>query len=154
MFYLTPSRNPRAGFTLIEVLISFLILGMVIAGLIYGYVQMNRTATWASWSLAAQSVASQGMEQARGAQWNELGGVDQWPPTTNAAGNITPYQNTNCTLDVPSTGASIYVTNYITIWNVSVAPPLRMIRSDCVWYFPLSSQQGTNTVITLRAPDQ
>ncbi|MGA2246889.1 MAG: prepilin-type N-terminal cleavage/methylation domain-containing protein [Verrucomicrobiota bacterium] len=149
-----PPRSSQAGFTLIEVLISFFIFGIVIAGLIYGYIQMNRMATWASWSLAAQSLASEGMEEARGAQWNELGGNDQWPPTTNSSGSITPYQNTNCSLDVPSTGTPIWVTNFITISTISVAPPLRMIRSDCVWTFPFTGQPWTNTVITLRAPDQ
>lgn len=147
-------KNPQAGFTLIEVLISFFIFSIVIAGMVYGYVQMNRMATWASWSLAAQSVASEGLEQARAAQWNELGGLDQWPPTTNAAGQIVPFQNTNCSLDVPSTGAPIWVTNFITISTVSATPPLRRIRSDCVWNFELTGQAYTNTVITLRAPDQ
>jgi hypothetical protein len=29
-----------------------------------------------------------------------------------------------------------------------------MIRSDCIWNFPLTGQLCTNTAITLRAPDQ
>jgi type II secretory pathway pseudopilin PulG len=146
---------------LIEVLIAFGIFAIVTTGLIYGYTQANRTATWSSWSLAAQSIASQGLERARAAQWNELpsssytNGInpgDQWP--TNSLGPGTPFVDTNCTLDVPSTGQQIFVTNNIYIWTVSSAPPLRMIRSDCVWRFPLTGQLCTNTAISLRAPDQ
>ncbi len=150
------------GFTLIEVLIAFGIFAVVTSGLIYGYVQANRTATWSSWSLAAQSIASQGLERARSAQWdsqmfpptNGLGTPDEWPPLTNASGVVLATVDTNCTMDVPSTGQLIYVTNYIYVSTVSSAPPLRMIRSDCVWTFPLTGQLATNTAITLRAPDQ
>jgi type II secretory pathway pseudopilin PulG len=149
-----PKSNSPAGFTLIEVLISFFIFTIVIAGLINGYVQINRTATWCSWSLAAQSIASQGAERARAAQWDDLGGNDQWTPTTNSLGVVVPYQDTNCTLDVPSNGSLIYVTNFITITSYSATPPIREIRSDCVWTYPITGQICTNTVITLRAPDQ
>lgn len=143
------------GFTLIEVLIAFGVFVIATLGLIYGYVQANRTATWSSWSLAAQSIASQGLERVRAAQWDELGTADQWPPTTNASGAVVPAQDTNCTLDVPSSGQQIYVTNFITIVPYGPAqPPLRMIRSDCVWTFPLTGKLCTNTVISLRSPDQ
>jgi prepilin-type N-terminal cleavage/methylation domain-containing protein len=155
------TKNP--GFTLIEVMIAFGIFAIVTSGLIYGYTQANRTATWSSWSLAAQSIASQGLERARAAQWNELqpspytngpGTGDEWPPKTNSSGVIIATVDTNCTLDVPSTGLQIYVLNNIYVSTVSTAPPLRMIRSDCVWNFPLTGQLCTNTAITLRAPDQ
>lgn len=149
-----PKKHQRLGFTLVEVLISFFIFSLVISGFMYGYVQTNRMATWAAWSLAAQSIASQGLERARGAQWNELGGNDEWLPTTNSAGGVAPYVDTNCTLDVPSTGQPIYVMDYITITTVSATPPLRQIRSDCVWNYPVTGQLCTNTAITWRAPDQ
>jgi type II secretory pathway pseudopilin PulG len=152
------------GFTLIEVLIAFGIFVIVTAGLIYGYVQANRTATWSSWSLAAQSIASQGLERARAAQWNELpsspytngpGTGDEWPPVTNSIGTVLATQDTNCTLDVPSTGQLIYVTNYIYVGDIGGgSPKMRMIRSDCLWTFPLTGQLCTNSAITLRAPDQ
>ena len=48
-------RAGRAGFTLIEILIAFLIFGMTVSGLIYGYVQANRMAEFSSMSLAANS---------------------------------------------------------------------------------------------------
>lgn len=148
------AKRRRLGFSLVEVLIAFAIFALTTAGLIYGYVQANRTATWNSWSLAAQSIASQGAERARAAQWNELGAEDEWPPVTNAAGAVVATIDTNCTLDVPSNGQLIYVTNYIYVSTYYKTPPLRQIRSDCVWTFPLTGQLCTNTVVTLRAPDE
>src|SRR5208282_3204888 len=64
------SRVACGAFTLIEVLIGFFIFGLVTSGMIYGYVQANRIAEWSSQSLAANSYASQGMEQMRSAQWS------------------------------------------------------------------------------------
>ena len=151
--------KPGQGFTLIEVVISLAAFGLVTSGLIYGYVQVNRMAEWSSMSLAAQSYASQGVEQARSAQWN----YSMWP-ITNGPGTgdelgfsqSVGYTNytTAGTMDVPTTGAYFYITNYITITNISVNPPVRQIRSDCVWRFPLTGKLITNTAITLRAPDQ
>lgn len=149
-----PPRTNRTGFTLIELMVSILVFAVVSGGVVTGYVQMNRMATWASWSLAAQSIASAGLEQARGAQWNELGGTDQLPPATNSSGTIVPYVNTNWSLDVPSTGKPIWVTNFVTVSDYCKTPPIRMIRSDCIWNFPMTGRLFTNTVITLRAPDQ
>jgi prepilin-type N-terminal cleavage/methylation domain-containing protein len=160
------------GFTLVEVLISLVVFGMLTSGLIYGYCQANRMAEWSSMSLAAQSYASEGLESAKSAQWNS----EQYPPTNgpgtddemrlfdnagvnidsggNAAQGHTNYMMGPDTMDVPTTGTPIYVTNYITITNVSLNPQVRQIRSDCVWAFPLTGQLCTNTVVSLRAPDQ
>jgi prepilin-type N-terminal cleavage/methylation domain-containing protein len=138
------------GFTLVEVLIAFLIFGMVSAGLIYGYVQANRIAEWSSMSLGAQSYASQGIEQARAAKWD-----------TEANGEVTAdflgttqYTQVD-TNDVPQTGAPLLLTNVITISNVTTNPPLlRQITSQVVWRFPLTGKLFTNILITFRAPDQ
>jgi len=159
-------RAGSVGFTLVEILVSFLVFTLSIAGLIYGYVQANRMAEWSSMSLAAQSYASQGLEQMRSAQWNWEQGVTTNGPGTDdelplsPSGNATNgFYSTNQvdTLDVPTTGAPIYVTNYITVTNVffnNYSTPLRQIRSDAVWRFPLDGRLCTNTVITLRAPDE
>jgi Tfp pilus assembly protein PilV len=150
----TNKQMTIGGFTLIEVLIAFGVFTISISGLIYGYVQANRMAEWASMSLAAQSYASQGMEQARSAQWNSQqypyasgpGTGDELPPPTN-------YFTVN-TMDVPTTGAPIPVTNSITVSVITANPPLRQIRSDVYWTFPLDGKPCTNTAITMRAPDQ
>jgi prepilin-type N-terminal cleavage/methylation domain-containing protein len=155
-------RMKSRGFTLIEVLISFVIFAASVGGLIYGYGQANRMATWSSWSVAAQSYAQQGAEQARSAQWNsQMWPAASGPGTGDELGCPTNYFQVD-TLDVPSDGSYIYITNFISITTVtnysisppSANPPLRQIRSDCVWWFPLTGQLCTNTVITLRAPDQ
>lgn len=152
-----------AAFTLAEVLISVTILALVMSGIIYGYVAANNFAEWSSMSLAAQSLASQGMEQARCAQWNS----QQYPyasgPGTGdelAVSNVvgatwsTNLSGTNYAMDIPATGSPFYATNIITLTTVQVTPPLRMIRSDCIWTFPRTGKTFTNTVITYRAPDQ
>src|SRR5476649_66274 len=63
-------REGCAALTLVECLISVVVLTLVIGGVLAGYVQANRMAQWSAMSLAAQSIAAQGMEQARCAQWN------------------------------------------------------------------------------------
>ncbi len=162
----TPPKSQQLGFTLAEVMVAFFLFGLTISGLIYGYVQVNYMAEWSSMSLAAQSYAAQGLEQARSAQWDYV----RWPNTNYGAGtgdelgyppaagytNLPPQINT---LDVPTTGAPILVTNFVTITNVLTYlnpsnPPLRQIRSDCVWTFPLSGKICTNTAVGYRAPDQ
>ena len=123
-------------------------------------------------SLAAQSIASQGAEAARCAKWDTQvygtntgdGTQDELCVQSTWVNGFNPqYQNSNYTLDIPVSGAPIYVTNYVTISQIqdSPLPQLRQIRSDCVWVFsPAVSGTNiamgaiTNTVITLRAPDQ
>jgi type II secretory pathway pseudopilin PulG len=143
-------RRPRvlsAAFTLVEVLISVAILTMVMAGVIYGYAQANRMAEWSAMSLAAQSYALQGLEQVRSAKWDLWANpiVDVIPAPTNFIQSDI--------MDVPVTGAPFYVTNYISLTQISTSPQLREVWSQCVWVFPLTGKTFTNTVITYRAPD-
>jgi Tfp pilus assembly protein PilV len=154
----------RLGFTLGEVLVSFLIFTMVVAGLLFGYSQINRMAEFSSMSLAAQSFATEGLEQMRSAQWDYV----RWPNTNYGVGTgddlgfpVGSSYTTNIvdTMDVPTSGAPIYVTNTITITYVltnlnPTMPPLRQIRSDVVWLQPWDGTLATNTAIALRAPDQ
>jgi type II secretory pathway pseudopilin PulG len=142
------------AFTLIEVMVGFFIFGLVISGMIYGYVQANRMAEWSSMSQGAQSYAMQGLEQARAAKWD----TQVWPQSVGpgtgdwlGVTNLPPQVDTN---DVPQSGAPLLLTNRVYITKVSDNPPLRQIRSDVIWTFPLTGYTYTNTVITLRAPDQ
>jgi type II secretory pathway pseudopilin PulG len=142
------------AFTLIEVMVAFFIFGLVISGMIYGYVQANRMAEWSSMSQGAQSYAMQGLEQARAAKWD----TQVWPQSVGpgtgdwlGVTNLPPQVDTN---DVPQSGAPLLLTNRVYITKVSDNPPLRQIRSDVIWTFPLTGYTYTNTVITLRAPDQ
>jgi type II secretory pathway pseudopilin PulG len=153
------SRVACAAFTLIEVMIAFFIFGLVTSGMIYGYVEANRVAEWSSQSLAAMSYASQGMEQMRSAQWNaEEYSTSVGQGTSDVLG---PSFSTNQvdTLDIPTSGAPIYVTNYMTATQVTnsdgtTTPPLKLLVSKVVWSFRLTGQLFTNSIVTLRAPDQ
>jgi prepilin-type N-terminal cleavage/methylation domain-containing protein len=143
----TDKQRARKAFTLVEVVMSLAILGLAMAGMVYGYVQTNYRSEWSSMSLAAQSSAVEAVEQARAAQWDvHVLSTDQLPAQP-------PYTRMN-TLFIPQTGASVVVTNTVWITNVSTNPPLRQIRADCWWQFPSTKTWFSNTVITWRAPDE
>jgi prepilin-type N-terminal cleavage/methylation domain-containing protein len=165
-------REPAAAFTLIEIVIALAIFGVVMSGLIYGYVQANRTSEWSSMSLAAQSFASQGAEQMRAADWRPRdypvqqgqGTMDELVLTpsgaaTNGNMNWPPIVDV---MDIPTKGNpsaadfQFWVTNYINVTNISINPPLREIRSYAVWTFPRGGSYipYTNWVILDRAGDQ
>lgn len=135
---LSGSRKAYAAFTLMEVVMSIAILGLAMAGMIYGYVQTNYRAEWSSMSLAAQSFAAQAVEQARAAQWSQL------QAATRSITNL---------MLIPSTGHATNVVTTVSIASISANPPLYQLRADCYWYFPGNPHQITNTVITWRAPD-
>jgi Tfp pilus assembly protein PilV len=139
-------RKSLLGFTLAEVVIAVALLAIVVQGMIYGYIASARRAEWSAHSLAAQSLASQGVEQAHAAKWDPQAwpAVDELPPRT-----FTEV----VTLDIPVLSTPVYATNYISVTTVSTNPPLRQLRTDCVWRF-MNRGLFTNTVITFRAADQ
>ncbi|HYG34553.1 MAG TPA: hypothetical protein VEC99_07205 [Clostridia bacterium] len=145
--------KPKAcGFTLTEVAVSIALAALSFAGVIYGYVLTANQAEWSAYSLAAHSLALQGVEQARAAKWDPLA----WPPIDELG--VTNYLQT-AQLDVPVTGGNpTWATNYVSITTILGNPPLRQLRADCVWSLPSRGTvvRGpfTNTVISLRAADQ
>jgi prepilin-type N-terminal cleavage/methylation domain-containing protein len=145
---LEDNGRPRAcsAFTLVEVVVSVAILALCLGGVVYGYVLQAQRAEWSAYSLAAQSLASQGIEQARSAQWKpQLWPViDELPPT-----NFSTVEQ----LDMPRSGFPVNATNFVTIIEVSTNPPLRQIRVACTWMF-VNRGPFTNTMISLRAADQ
>jgi Tfp pilus assembly protein PilV len=155
-------RITCAAMTLVEILIAIVVLVAVMGGIIMGYVQANRMAEFSSQSLAATSYALQGMERMRAAQWNaEMtfttngpGTSDVLPLRLQADGTFSYSTNEIDVMDVPSTGAQIPVTNYITVTQIYTNPSLRQVVSRVVWIFPLTGKSYTNTIVTLRAPDQ
>ncbi|MGH7975554.1 MAG: PilW family protein [Limisphaerales bacterium] len=157
-------RKTNAAFTLAELMIALAIFVMVTAGLIYGYTESNQFAEWNAMSLAAQGYAAQGVEQARSAVWSiSTAGTGPFSgdelPATNTVLHLsyTNYFELDA-MQVPITGQIFYVTNWITISSLqngtAIPYPVRQIRADCVWKFPLTGKWFTNTVITERAPDQ
>lgn len=147
-FSATVSRR-SAGFSLAEVVMAVGITVMVFAGGVLGYVQSAQQAEWAAYTLAANSLAQQRMEQTRAAKWD----TQATPPIDNLVSTNFPVSVD--ILDVPLAGSNniVYATNVTTISNISANPPVKMIRVDCTWRF---WKRGlyTNTVVTYRAPDQ
>lgn len=149
--------SQASGFTLVEVLMALTIFILVGAGILNGYVQANRMAEFSAISLSAQNYAEQGAEQARAANWRprDYPPTDELPPTNNMI-----QSGSNYIFDIPIKGNPannnfpFFVTNYITVTNLSVNPALREIISQTIWTFYLTGQTYTNTCILLRAPDQ
>jgi type II secretory pathway pseudopilin PulG len=146
------ARQPQlsAGFTLAEVVVAISVATLAFGGVIYGYVLTADRAAWSANSLAAQSLAMQGIEQARGAKWDPKA----WPAVDELG--VTNYTQVE-TLDVPRSGQPLLATNYISVTFVSQDPPLRQLRADCVWSLVNGSRSRgpfTNTAVTLRTADQ
>ena len=142
-------RSQRA-FTLAEVAVAMSITVMSMAGVIAGYIFATRQAECSAFSLAAQALATQRLEQTRAAQWEPR----QSPPLDELVTNNFPTVPTN-RLDMPISGTNItYATNFTTITDLQpvVGYPLKMIRVDCVWSF--RQRAYTNTIVTYRAPDR
>ena len=136
------------GFTLVEVVMSSALAAMSMAGIIYGYIQSAKFAEFTGYSLAAQSMALQRVEQCRATKWDPLG----YPPVDELVS--TNFGTQVNILDIPISGTNIvYATNYTFITTLSTNPPLKMVRVDCVWPF-LGRGLFTNSTLTYRAPDQ
>jgi len=141
------ARSQRA-FTLAEVAVAMAITAMSMAGVVAGYIFATRQAEWSAFSLAAQALATQRLEQTRAAQWEPRQPLDELVATNF------PTVPTN-RLDMPISGTNIaYATNFTTITDLKavVGYPLKMIQVDCVWSF--RQRLYTNTIATYRAPDR
>jgi hypothetical protein len=132
------------------VVIAIALSTLTIGGTIYGYVLCANRAEWSGYSLAANSLAMQRLEQARACRWDPLGYNRYNDELVQTNFPIT----TNNVLDMPVAGGNVvYATNITTITTMSTNPPLKMIRVDCIWAFR-GNGPFTNTVVTYRAPDQ
>jgi prepilin-type N-terminal cleavage/methylation domain-containing protein len=141
-----PSRH--AGMTLMETLVSMMIVAILISGTINGYILSTNRADWSAQSLAAHSLALQRLEQVRAATWNVSGEIDVDQVTS------ANFPEVNSVLDLPVSGTnSVTATIRTTITTVSANPPLKMVRVDCIWPY---RNRGlfTNTITTYRAAEQ
>ena len=141
------------GFTLAEVLISLAIAGVVFGSMIAAYVQSSYRAEWSGYSLAAQSMAIQQLEQARAADWD----INS-TPVKNEITNVSPI--TAAILDLPINSTNtIWATNYTTITSIpitnTVGATVYMVRVDTAWPFVWAGKRKfyTNTVADYFAPD-
>ena len=131
------------GFTLVELMVSLVVMTLVMAGVMKGYTLACKKAEWASYSLAAQQTANKRMEQAIACDWIPGSGVDDL-----IASNFPPSSEF---LSLPTQQTNIYnATNYLILKTISTNPPLKMVRVDCVWLF--EGKLFSNTVATIRAP--
>ncbi|MGH7952220.1 MAG: PulJ/GspJ family protein [Limisphaerales bacterium] len=136
------------GFTLVEVMVSLAVLVLMGGGILASYIQSAQITNWQAYSLAAQSLVIQRVEQCRAAKWD----TRSFPPVDELVGSNFPVLVEAMDMPITRTNAT-YATNYTTISNVSVDPPLRMIQVNCIWQFT-NGKIFTNTVVTYRAPDQ
>jgi len=152
------------GFTLAEVAIAIGIVVMIFTAIILAYTQATYRAEWSGYSLAAESLATRQIEQARSARWDPATQSGQpneiyLIPLVNSnysGGTLTGYTYT--TLDLPSSGTNvIYGTNYVTIKPVTGSGNASniMVRVDAVWKFRwrTTTRLYTNTIVTYLAPD-
>lgn len=136
------------GFTLAEVLISLVIVGISLGGILTVYIKSAVGSDWSAHSVSAQMTALSGLEQCRAAKYDPRG----TPPTDLLVSSNFPPKV--YVLDVgTSVGPTTYSTNTTTIALISINPPLKMVRVDCTWFYP---RKGlfTNTVVTYRAANQ
>ena len=139
-------REPR-GFTLMETLVAMGVLGIMVVGIVTGFVQSQRAAEWSAYTFAAQTLALQPIEQSRAARWDPYAGVP-----IDEVTNL-PAITTNI-LDIPVAGTNIvYATNRTWVRTISTVPPLKEIYVECTWRF-LNRGVFTNSVLTYRAPGQ
>jgi Tfp pilus assembly protein PilV len=145
------TRRTERGVTLVEVLVAFLVSGLALTGMISGYILANTSAEKFALSLAANAQASQLMEQMRSATWD----ISSYPVIDQLT--VTNFSNEVVVLESSGIGTNafniVYATNIPQISTISVTPPLRRIRVDCVWNYR-GYELMTNTIETCRAPDQ
>jgi len=158
-------QQAAAGFTLVEVVMATAILAMVFGTVLVAYTQSAHRAQWSGFSLAAQAMAVQQLEQARSGVWdptdnpgkNELTNLTMigW---SYASGVWSGY--TNVTLNLPVSGTNVMTaTNYVSVRYVtnSTSPLVyvQMVRVDTVWpfYGHGTVHYYTNSVANYFAPE-
>jgi len=124
-----------SGFTLIEVMISVLILAMYIGSMITGYIVVSHRAEWSIQSSTAHNFSRNRLEQFRGGRWSTL----SLPPMDE----LIPS-------NFPPIDMGLNMTNYLTIITISINPPVKMVKSDTVW--SSSGKLFTNSLTTYVSP--
>jgi len=134
--------------TLVEVVIALAITGVTVGGIVAGYIYCTTSAVKAELAQAANAKALQRIEEARSARWD----TSSWPIVDQLV--ATNFPDEAVSLDMPGTNTvGTSATIQTTISQISLTPPLRRIRVDCIWQFR-GVELITNTIETIRAPDQ
>ena len=153
-----------------EVVMSTAIVALVFAGIIKAYIQTGVRLEWTGYSLAAQSLAMETIEQARSALWDPT----QYPPvneTTNLnllgiSYTSTPtnwtwsgYSTNTLDIPVPTGGTNVLATNYVQVVMSYVSTytnvQMEVVQVQTVWPFIRSGNNVyfTNTIATIISPD-
>jgi Prokaryotic N-terminal methylation motif len=167
---LTGAGRKKGAFTLVEVVISTAIVALVFAGIINAYIQTGVRLEWTGYSLAAQSLALETIEQARSTLWDPT----QYPPvneiynlslmgtnmtTTSTNSTWTGYSTNTLDIPVPSGGTPVLATNYVQVVmsyvSTNVNVQMEVVQVQTVWPFIRSGNNVyfTNTMATIISPD-
>ncbi len=134
--------------TLIEVVIALAIAALTVAGIVAGYIYCTAAAVKAELVQAASARAMERIEEARSVKWD----TSVWPIVDQLV--ATNFPDKVVSLDMPGSGSGgTSATIKTTIFQISLTPPIKGIRVDCIWQFR-GAELITNTFETIRAPDQ
>jgi prepilin-type N-terminal cleavage/methylation domain-containing protein len=148
-----PPRG-RAGMTLVEVVVALAITGLMVAGIVEGYIFCTTSTVKDSLYMAANARAMQRLEETRGATWAPYRAQPVDELTTN---NFPDEPNIVLDLSASSSTPTL-ATLHTDISQISpsasspLSPPVRKVHVDCIWQF--KGQIITNSIETCRAPDQ
>jgi len=134
--------------TLIEVVVALAIAGLTMGGIVTGYIFCMNASAKDALAMSANAKVLERIEQTRSAQWDTsvYPAVDQLVATN--------FPDLVITLDYSRSGSNILSATIKTdISQISLTPPIRRIRVDCIWQFK-GVELVTNTIETCRAPDQ
>lgn len=137
---------------------SLAIVTLLFGGILNAYIMSCRRAEWSGFSLAAQAIGIQQIEQARSAVWdysiskNELTNLSLLSWTYNASTQVGTGYSTNL-LSLPVTGTNIVVvTNFVTVKMLNLSGLtnvlVQMVNVDTVW--PYLTLNGTRRLFTNR----
>ena len=134
--------------TLVEVVVALAIAGLTMGGIVTGYIFCMNSSAKDALAMAANAKAMERIEQTRSAQWD----TSTYPAVDQLV--ATNFPDLVVILDRSVSGSNILSATIKTdISQISVTPPIRRIRVDCVWQFK-GVGLVTNTIETCRAPDQ
>jgi prepilin-type N-terminal cleavage/methylation domain-containing protein len=144
----------RAGMTLIEVVIALALAGLMVAGLVTGYIFCSTSTVKDSLYMAANARAMERIEETRSAVWD----ISSYPVVDQLVATNFPDE-TNVILDLVGSGSATNLATITTdisqILPSAASPssaPVRRIHVDCIWQF--KGELITNSIETCRAPDQ
>ena len=134
--------------TLVEVVIALAITGLTVAGIVSGYIYCMTATVKAELVQVASARAMERIEETRSASWD----ISAWPVVDQLV--ATNFPDEVVSLNMPGSGSGgTSATIRTTISQLSLTPPVRDIRVDCIWQFK-GVETITNTIETIRSPDQ